>query len=259
MSFLNKTLIIFLVAVFSALFLWPKKSLALIDENYYTCSYNQTNGLCTVYVSSCTGDNQPDCAIHHGNEEACVGAEENISEHDDAERRECIQPPQDNDGTSATTPTSPEVVCPISGTCTTSAQCGGSKPYCQNSGGGTCTGTCIANPGTVITKGSTQTTCNPNTGKLDPKGEGINTAIGCIPFSPTGLAKFFLGWALGIGGGIALLMIGWASIIIMTSSGDPKKVQGGKELLTAAVSGLLLMIFSTFILRFFGITLFEIF
>lgn len=104
-----------------------------------------------------------------------------------------------------------------------------------------------------------QIICNTSTGKIDPKGEGINTAIGCIPFSPTGLAKFFLGWALGIGGGIALLMIGWASIIIMTSSGDPKKVQGGKELLTAAVSGLLLMIFSTFILRFFGITLFEIF
>jgi len=88
---------------------------------------------------------------------------------------------------------------------------------------------------------------------------GIDTAIGCIPYDPIELTKFFLGWALGIGGGIALLMIGWAGISLMTSSGDPKKAQGAQQLLTAAVSGLLLIIFSTFILRLFGVTLFGIF
>lgn len=98
---------------------------------------------------------------------------------------------------------------------------------------------------------ATEVTCRGDT--------GINTALGCIPYDPVGLTKFFLGWALGIGGGIALLMIGFAGITIMTSAGDPKKMQGGQQLMTAAISGLLLIIFSTFILRFFGVTLFGIF
>lgn len=105
----------------------------------------------------------------------------------------------------------------------------------------------------------TFSTCNTTTGNPEPNGDGINTAIGCIPYGPTGLAKFALGWALGIGGGIALLMISGAAIIIMTSAGDPKKMQSGKELMTAAISGLLLIIFSTFILRFLGVALFNIF
>lgn len=102
-------------------------------------------------------------------------------------------------------------------------------------------------------------TCDTASGEQMRDGDGIFTAIGCIPYDPVGLTKFFLGWALGIGGGIALLMIGFAGISIMTSAGDPKKMQGGQQLMTAAISGLLLIIFSTFILRFFGVTLFGIF
>lgn len=79
---------------------------------------------------------------------------------------------------------------------------------------------------------------------------GIDTAIGCVPITDqTALFGFFLKWGLGIVGGIAFLLIIIATFQIMTSSGDPKKTQAGKELLTAAISGVVLLIFSVFILR----------
>ena len=84
--------------------------------------------------------------------------------------------------------------------------------------------------------------------------QSIDTAIGCIPVSnTTSFVTFILKWAFGIGGGIAFLLIVLASFQIMTSSGDPKKLQAGKELLTSAISGLLLLIFSVFILKVIGI------
>lgn len=94
---------------------------------------------------------------------------------------------------------------------------------------------------------------------LCPDG-GIDTAIGCIPFQDINeLTKFFLRWALGIGGGIAILLIIYASFIIITSTGDPRRMQGGKELLTSAIAGVMLIIFSVFILRILGVNILGIF
>ncbi len=93
-------------------------------------------------------------------------------------------------------------------------------------------------------------------------GKGIETAIGCIPtlnVEGQGLALFFLVWGLGIGGGIALFMIVIASFMISVSAGDPKKIQAGKELLASALSGLVLMVFSGFILKFIGVDLLGVF
>lgn len=88
----------------------------------------------------------------------------------------------------------------------------------------------------------------------------VDSAIGCIPFgSTTDLAAFFLRWGIGIGGGIAFLLIIVASYIIMTSSGDPKRLQSGRELLTSAIAGLLMLIFSIFILRILGVNILKIF
>lgn len=87
----------------------------------------------------------------------------------------------------------------------------------------------------------------------------INTAIGCIPVENINdLANFFLGWALGIGGGIAFLLILYSGLMIMTSTGDPKRLQAGRELLTSAISGLLLIVFSVFLLRLIGVEILNI-
>ena len=66
-------------------------------------------------------------------------------------------------------------------------------------------------------------------------------------------------WAIGIAGGIAFILIIVSGFMISTSSGDPKRLQAGRELLTAAITGLLLVIFSAFILRLLGVDLLGIF
>ncbi len=82
----------------------------------------------------------------------------------------------------------------------------------------------------------------------------IDTAIGCIPYgNPQALAAFFLTWGLGIAGGIALILIVYSSFLISTSQGDPHRLQVGKELLTAAFMGLIMLVFSAFILRMIGV------
>lgn len=87
----------------------------------------------------------------------------------------------------------------------------------------------------------------------------LNTAIGCIPINDTNaLIGFFLRWAIGIGGGIAFILILVSGFQIMTSQGDPQKLQAGKELLTSAVTGLVLIIFSVFILQFIGVNILGI-
>jgi len=91
-------------------------------------------------------------------------------------------------------------------------------------------------------------------------GNGIKTAIGCIPFAhEQDTAAFFLRWGMGIGGGIATVLIVVASFMISTSQGDPRRLQSGKELLTSAISGLVLLIFSAFVLRFVGVNVLGIF
>ena len=92
------------------------------------------------------------------------------------------------------------------------------------------------------------------------EGEAINTAIGCIPVGDTNeFISFILRWAIGIGGGIAFLLIVFAGFQIMTSAGNPERLQAGRELLTSAIAGLILLIFSVFILRIIGVNILGIF
>lgn len=86
----------------------------------------------------------------------------------------------------------------------------------------------------------------------------VDTAIGCIPLGEEDLATFFLRWGIGVGGGIAFLMIIFAGFQIMVSQGNPDKLKAGQELLSAAIAGLMLLIFSVFILRFVGVTILKI-
>lgn len=108
-------------------------------------------------------------------------------------------------------------------------------------------------------EGGTSTGTASIVGKGCPDGH-INTAIGCIPLGDTNtMAAFFLRWGVGIAGGIALLMIGFASYKIATSQGDPRRLQGGQELLLSAIGGLLMLVLSVYLLRFIGVDILMIF
>lgn len=106
----------------------------------------------------------------------------------------------------------------------------------------------------------TRNAMNPNECALpELGGVGIRTAIGCIPTKDANaFAGWFLRWAVGLGGGIAFLMIVFSAFQIMTAGNNPQQLQGGRELLTAAISGLILIIFSVFLLRLIGVQILNI-
>lgn len=92
---------------------------------------------------------------------------------------------------------------------------------------------------------------------------GINTAIGCVPVfasdNGSGLVNFIIKWAIGLGSGIAFLLILYSGFMIMTSTGNPERIKAGQELLGSAISGILLMIFSLFLLNLIGVNILGIF
>lgn len=95
--------------------------------------------------------------------------------------------------------------------------------------------------------------CKTKSGK-----DGVDTAIGCIPIEQTNLISFILRWFIGIGSGVAFMLIILSSFLIMTSQGNPAKIQTGKEILISAITGLLLIIFSVFLLRNIGTNILQI-
>lgn len=88
---------------------------------------------------------------------------------------------------------------------------------------------------------------------------GIQTALGCIPTKNTSqLAGWVLARAIAVGGGTAFLLMLWAGIQIITSTGDPKKLQAAQELLTSAITGLIMILFSAFLLQLIGVQILKI-
>lgn len=86
----------------------------------------------------------------------------------------------------------------------------------------------------------------------------VCTALGDIPTDPAGLVKWILGWSIAMGGGIAFLLSLWGGVTIILASGNPEKINEGKEIITSAVSGLLFIIFSIFLLRLIGVDILGI-
>lgn len=156
--------------------------------------------------------------------------------------------------------------------CQTTAKPGGE--LCVETGGASCKKSCSSDEHQVSKaidcKDSTPICCAPN--KDNPNTPGIigvvgitctptsiNSAIGCIPFVDTNkLAEFFLKWGIGIGSGIAFLLIVYAGFMIMTSAANPQRLKAGQELLTAAITGLIMLIFSVFILRAIGVDILKV-
>ncbi len=81
----------------------------------------------------------------------------------------------------------------------------------------------------------------------------IRTALGCVPTDASELVAWILRLSLGVGGGLALLLMSFAGIEIMTSQGDPEKLNEGKERFTSAIIGLVFVVLSVFLLRIIGV------
>lgn len=84
----------------------------------------------------------------------------------------------------------------------------------------------------------------------------VSTGLGCLNAGdPAALIGQILGWAVVVGGGVAFLLIVYAGFQITTATGDPKKMHAANELLTAAVSGLILIVLSIVILNTIGVSI----
>ncbi len=87
----------------------------------------------------------------------------------------------------------------------------------------------------------------------------IDTALGCVDVSNT---NAFMAWvlrfAIGIGGGIAFLLMIIGIFQVIISTGDPDRLKAGKELITSALIGLLMIIFSVFLLQLIGVQILQI-
>ncbi len=99
--------------------------------------------------------------------------------------------------------------------------------------------------------------CLYDTSGLEQKGN-YWTVFGCLSTRPEKFVKSTLTIVFGAAGGIAFLAVLGGSAIILTSSGNPQRIQLGKDMITSSIFGLLLIVFSVFLLRIVGFDILKI-
>ncbi|MCX6726119.1 MAG: pilin [Candidatus Shapirobacteria bacterium] len=77
-------------------------------------------------------------------------------------------------------------------------------------------------------------------------------------FDLTTKVNTIIWFSVRIAGGIAFLLIIIGAFQIILSAGNPDRVKAGKEMITAALAGLFLIIFSIFILKLIGVDILQI-
>ncbi|MBI4067354.1 hypothetical protein HY407_03145 [Candidatus Gottesmanbacteria bacterium] len=84
------------------------------------------------------------------------------------------------------------------------------------------------------------------------------TVAGCLSTKPEMFVKSVLNVVFAVSGGLAFLAFIGGSALVLTSSGNPEKLNNGKSIVISSILGLLLIIFSVFILRFVGVDILRI-
>ena len=108
------------------------------------------------------------------------------------------------------------------------------------------------------------TTCNAATDACTCKlvcvtsNDYVWTAFGCINTNPSAFVSWVLENVMKVAGALAFLLMLLGTVKIITSGGNPEAIGEGKEIITSAVTGLLLVIFAAVILRFIGVDILKI-
>lgn len=88
---------------------------------------------------------------------------------------------------------------------------------------------------------------------------GVYSGIGCVK---TDIRKFVeetvFGLGIGLAGGFSLLCIIYAAFMMQSSQGNPEKIKKAQEMITSCIMGLMLIIFSVFVLRLIGVNILRI-
>lgn len=87
---------------------------------------------------------------------------------------------------------------------------------------------------------------------------GIYTGMGCVGTDLPGLVGSLTGFGMGLAGGLALLCIIYSAFLLQTSRGNPDKIKKAREYLTNCIMGLIIIVFSIFILKVIGVDILGI-
>ena len=88
---------------------------------------------------------------------------------------------------------------------------------------------------------------------------GVFSGIGCVKTNFKSFIEetvFRIG--IGLAGGFSLLCIIYAAFMMQSSQGNPEKLKKAQEMITSCIMGLMLIIFSVFILRLIGFNILKI-
>ncbi len=90
-------------------------------------------------------------------------------------------------------------------------------------------------------------------------GGGVWTGIGCVQGSVSGfVGQTVFGWGIGLAGGFSLLCIIYAAFMMQSSEKKKEKLKKAQEMITSCIMGLMLIIFSVFILKLIGVNILKI-
>lgn len=87
----------------------------------------------------------------------------------------------------------------------------------------------------------------------------LMTALGCVPTHPLYFIAYWRETFIALGGGIALLFMIVGALFVLTSQGNPEKVKRGKEIFIGGLTGLVVMIFTAFVLNFITVDILNLF
>lgn len=84
------------------------------------------------------------------------------------------------------------------------------------------------------------------------------TVAGCISTKPDQFVGSILNIVFAVSGGLAFMAFIGGSAMVLTSAGDPEKLNNGKSIIMSSVFGLLLILFSVFLLRVVGVDILKV-
>ena len=110
----------------------------------------------------------------------------------------------------------------------------------------------------VFTESYTKRVCGPNPQERMIESTKNNESSNNEPPDLAKQVNKIVNYSTGIGGIIAFLLIVFGGFQIILSAGNPERVKAGKEMITSAIAGLLLIIFAVFILKLIGYDILKI-